>query len=156
VWLRSLWLHSPFRKIPVSRHPPIEFEAKSGPLRTAQQNRPSPSCFRVTNFRLSLPTFTSGFSLLLFALCLERTSSIFSQSLPRGIRSSCQIADEFEDDLPDNRVRRRSKTAERKPGVSTQDNDDLAKTLRTVQMVTTWHDADVHGDKRQHFPSHRI
>jgi hypothetical protein len=34
---------------------------------------------------------------------------------------------------------------------STQDNDDLAKTLRAVQMATTWHDADVHGDKRQHF-----
>jgi hypothetical protein len=118
--------------------------------------RPTKSAILFLLLRANLPAFTSGFSLLLFAHCLERTSSISSQSLPRGIRSSCQVADEFEDDLPYNRVRRRSKTAERKPGVSTQDNDNLAKTLRAVQMVTTWHDANVHGDKRQHFPRHRI
>lgn len=36
-----------------------------------------------------------------------------------------------------------------------QDNDDLAKTLRAVQMVKAWHDGDMHGDKRQHYLSHR-
>jgi hypothetical protein len=104
---------------------------------------------------LKLPAFTSGFSLLLFALCIEQTSSISSQSLRRG-SAPLAIADEFKDDLTDDRVRRRSKTAERYLVASTQDNDDLAKTLRAVQMVTTWHNADVHGKKRQHFPRHRI
>jgi hypothetical protein len=28
VWLRRLWLHLPFRKIPVSRYPPMKLEQK--------------------------------------------------------------------------------------------------------------------------------
>jgi hypothetical protein len=32
-------------------------------------------------------------------------------------------------------------------GISMQDNDDLAKTLRAFPMVITWHDGDVHGNR---------
>jgi hypothetical protein len=81
-----------------------------------------------------LPAFacqTSGFHFRLFisSLCaLPRTNLLdFQLKPPRGIRSSCQIADEFEDDLTDDRVRKL-----RCPVASTQDNDDLAKTLRAV------------------------
>ena len=35
-------------------------------------------------------------------------------------------------------------------GARYHDNDDLAKTLRAVQMVTTCYDGDMHVDKRQH------
>jgi hypothetical protein len=34
------------------------------------------------------------------------------------------------------------KDCREEPGISTQDNDDLVKTLIAAQMVTTWHDSD--------------
>lgn len=146
-----MWLHLPFRKIPVSRHPPIKLEQKVA-LCAANKNQPSPSCFRVPNFRLSLP----GFSLLLFALCLERTSSIFSQSL-RGesaplakLLTNSKMTLRMTESVEGQRLPRDVRWPARR------DNNDLAKMLRAIQIVTTWHDADVHGDKRQHFARHII
>ena len=56
-------------------------------------------CFYVTNLRL----FSFGFY---FSLCaLSRTNPFdFEPKPPRGIRFSCKIADEFENNLIDDRV----------------------------------------------------
>jgi hypothetical protein len=84
--------------------------------------------------------FTSGFSFLAshsncFALCLKRrTSSVSSPSLQED--SYRKAANEFEDDLIDNRVRKNRKGAERSNGISTKDCNDLAKTSTAAQLVT--------------------
>ena len=49
-------------------------------------------------------------------------------------------------------VRKGSKDCGEKPDISTQENDDLAKMLRPVQMMTTKHDGDGAGDKEATLP----
>ena len=44
-------------------------------------------------------------------------------------------------------VRRGSKDCQEKPDISTQENNDLAKMLRPVRMMTTQHDGDGAGDE---------
>jgi hypothetical protein len=71
----------------------------------------------------------------------------FQPKPPSGIPSSYQIAKEFVDDLMKSVKVERLPTAERGASISTQNNDDSAKTLRVFQMVITWHDGDVHGNR---------
>ena len=79
LYLRRLWLRVPCRKVPVFRHLPIELEQK---VALCGANK------------------IDG----LFALysTVPKTNLFdFQPKPPKGIRSRCKIADEFEDDLMD-------------------------------------------------------
>ena len=116
----DLWLGA-LPKFPVARHPPIR--SKSGPVHS-QQMLLKRRTFRLFNFRLSLPAFTSAVSFLpnCFTLCLERSrlSAIASCS-------SYKIASECEDDLI--KSPQGSRDCRAKLGISTQGDNNFVRTI---------------------------
>jgi hypothetical protein len=121
VWLRSVWLRVadlagkfPFPDI-LRPEQKVTLCAvnKTGHLLLRVRNASVATNFRLFTFGLSLPIFLVSQIVLRSAYVERRTSSIFSPSLQGGSARLAKIADEFEDDLIDDRVRKGRKSAER-------------------------------------------